>query len=200
MQSDWHAMAPDEAAFEDGTLNFLAIPDVEFGLSWIEDVGIDTISRRVRSLVGWLLDQLDSLRHTNGAPMTRVYGPRDTTARGGTVVFNFLDPSGAVIDERLVAAESAAAGFSLRTGCFCNPGAGEGAFGITPASLRGNLGRRTLTIDEYLESLRLPSGGAIRVSFGMVSTVADVQRFLAYARTYRDRSVNQAGLPPRTRC
>lgn len=200
VQGDWHSMAPDESAFEDGTLNFLAIPDVEFGLSWIEDVGIDIIGRRVRALSGWLLEQLSALRHANGAPMTRIYGPTNTQARGGIVAFNLLDPDGTVIDERLVARESSAAGLSLRTGCFCNPGAGEKAFGVTRAAVRGNLRRHTLSVDEYIAALGLPSGGAIRVSFGIMSTIHDVERLLEFALIYRNRPASRTGLEPRLRC
>lgn len=201
VQGDWHSIAPDEGAFEDGTLNFLAVPDVEFGLSWLSSIGVEVIRRRVRCLTGWLLNRLTALTHDNGAPMVRIYGPRDTVRRGGTVAFNLLDPTGAVIDERLVAAESAAAGFSLRTGCFCNPGAGEAAFGITRASLRGAHRNGAETIQDYLTLLRLPSGGAIRVSFGIASTISDLQRFLSFVEhTYRNRPNTTHGLSPRTHC
>jgi selenocysteine lyase/cysteine desulfurase len=125
----------------------------------------------------------------------------DTAARGGTVAFNFLTPSGEVVDERLVELEAAAAGLSLRTGCFCNPGAGEAAFTVTADSARGVQGSQSLTIDQYLGQLRLPSGGAIRVSLGIASTLDDVQRFLDFAeRTYVDRSSGEVDLPPRRRC
>ncbi|MFD2415706.1 aminotransferase class V-fold PLP-dependent enzyme [Amycolatopsis pigmentata] len=202
VKGDWHSMAPDEAAFEDGTQNYLSIPDVETGMSWLTGIGVELINRRVRCLTGWLLDRLMSLRHSNGTPMVLVYGPKDTVDRGGTVAFNFLTPDGAIVDERLVEQESAAADISLRAGCFCNPGAGEVAFDIVDKRmLRRLLGRRIPTIDEYLDRLGLPSGGAIRVSLGIVSSVADVQRFLNFAeRTYRDRRVDTSGLAPRTRC
>ncbi|MGH3767283.1 MAG: hypothetical protein ACRDS0_06085 [Pseudonocardiaceae bacterium] len=159
------------------------------------------IGRRVRCLTGWLLDRLAALTHDNGTPMVRIYGPRDTTRRGGTVAFNLLDPTGAVVDERLVATESATAGFSLRTGCFCNPGAGETAFGITRAHLRGAHRHGATSIEGYLALLRLPSGGAIRVSFGIVSTIDDVQRFLSFVEhTYRNRRNSTNGLIARTHC
>ena len=35
VQGDWHQPMGDESGFEDGTLNFLSIPDVEFGLRWL---------------------------------------------------------------------------------------------------------------------------------------------------------------------
>ncbi|NKY59038.1 aminotransferase class V-fold PLP-dependent enzyme [Nocardia flavorosea] len=201
LQGNWHVAADDESAFEDGTLNFLSIPDVTFGLDWLREIGLDTVRRRVTCLTGRLLDRLSSLRHDNGAPMIRIYGPVDTARRGGTVTFNFLDPDGVVIDERLIAAESAAAGISLRTGCFCNPGAGEAAFGISLPVLSRLFRTRMATMDEYIAALGLPSGGAIRVSFGPVSDFADLQYFLRFAEnTYRNRPATQQGLRPRERC
>ena len=199
--AEWHQLAPDEAAFEDGTLNFLNIPDVEFGLSWLDTVGRDLIRARVLDLTGWLLDRLTRLRHTNGRPLARVYGPTGLAGRGGTVAFNLLDPAGDVVDERLVAKEAAAGGLSLRTGCFCNPGAGEGAFDIGRRQLRGSSRWNVRTIDDYLEQLGLPSGGAVRVSFGVASTIGDVQRLLDFLEhTYRDRPADATGLDPRLTC
>ncbi|GAB3434988.1 aminotransferase class V-fold PLP-dependent enzyme [Actinophytocola sediminis] len=199
----WHAMAPDESAFEDGTLNFLSIPDVHFGLDWLAGIGVELIGTRARWLTGWLLERLISLRHSDGSPMVVVYGPPDTDARGGTIAFNLLDRAGRIVDERLVATETSTAGISLRTGCFCNPGVGEGAFGLDQDRLRalGASTPGTNTFDEYLDLLGLPSAGAVRVSFGVASTVADVARFVEFTEaTYRDRVTDPAGLPPRDRC
>ena len=206
VQGGWHRLVDDETAFEDGTLNFLGIPDVITGLAWISDIGIDLIHLRVSCLTSWLLDSLAGLKHQNGAPMTRIYGPRDGRARGGTVAFNFLDSRGAVVDERAVARDAAAERISLRTGCFCNPGAGEGAFGLTAQYVRGpwwrGFQRREMqTLDDYLDLIGLPSGGAVRVSLGLVSNLDDVERFLDFAqRTYRDQEPDRAGLAPRLRC
>jgi selenocysteine lyase/cysteine desulfurase len=199
--TEWHQLAPDETAFEDGTLNFLHIPDVEFGLSWLDRIGRDLIRERVRDLTGWLLERMAGLRHGNGRPIARRYGPAGLAGRGGTVAFNLLDPAGRVVDERLVAAEAAAAGLSLRTGCFCNPGAGEGAFEIGRRQLRGSARWGVRTIDEYLDLIGLPTGGAVRVSFGVASTFADVQRLLDFVEAaYRDRNCDPADLAPRLRC
>ena len=206
VQGGWHRLVDDETAFEDGTLNFLGIPDVIAGLAWISDIGIDLIHLRVGCLTSWLLDRLADLKHHNGAPMTLIYGPRDGRARGGTVAFNFLDSRGAVVDERAVARDAAAARISLRTGCFCNPGAGEWAFGLTRQAVRGpwwrGFVRRDMqTVDDYLDLIGLPSGGAVRVSLGLVSNLGDVDRFLDFAqRTYRDREPDRDGLAPRLRC
>ncbi|MGC5286386.1 aminotransferase class V-fold PLP-dependent enzyme [Micromonospora sp. DT231] len=202
VQGDWHRSMDDESAFEDGTLNFLSIPDVEFGLRWLDSIGVDLVHTRVGLLSEWLLARLTTLRHASGQPLVQVYGPTTGADRGGTVTFNLRDPDGVLVDERLVARESAAAGFALRTGCFCNPGAGEGAFGISRDSLRRRLLARVDTIDSYLAELRLPTGGAVRVSFGLASTATDAERIVDFVQsTYLDRGVGvEAPLPPRLRC
>jgi selenocysteine lyase/cysteine desulfurase len=200
VQADWHTLAADEARFEDGTVSFLQIPDLEAGLSWINDIGIDLIHQRVMCLTGWLLGRLAALRHGNGAPMARIYGPATTRDRGGVVAFNLLDPGGRVIDERIVAQATAAAGISIRTGCFCNPGATEGAFNLTKADWRRALRGRAHTMDQNLDLLGLPSL-ALRASVGLASNVGDVERFLAFVEmTYRDRMAVTGGLPPRSGC
>ena len=202
-QGGWHRLTDDESAFEDGTLNFLAIPDLTTGLTWISDIGIDLIHRRVSYLTGWLLSRLAGLKHGDGAPMVRLYGPPNGAARGGTVAFNFLDARGAVVDERVVARDASAAGISVRTGCFCNPGAGEWAFGLTQRRLReigpDRSGGRTM--DDFLALAGMPSGGAIRASLGLVSTIGDVERFLDFAeRAYCDTEPARDGLAPRQHC
>ena len=89
-----HVLARGEAAFEDGTLNYLSIPAVEIGLRHIQAVGIDRITQRVRCLTGWMIEELLKLQHSNGRPLIRIYGPATTEARGGTVTFNLYDPHG----------------------------------------------------------------------------------------------------------
>jgi selenocysteine lyase/cysteine desulfurase len=201
VQAGWHTMAADEARFEDGTLSFLQIPDLQSGLSWVNGIGIDLIHQRAMCLTGWLLERLAALRHGNGQPMARIYGPASTRDRGGTVAFNLLDPTGRVVDERAVARDTAGAGISIRTGCFCNPGAVEGAFQLTKADWRRALRGRARTLDQYLELLGLPSSGALRASAGLASNVDDVERFLEFVEmTYRDRVISTEGLAPRRGC
>ena len=125
VRGDWHAPAEGEAAFEDGTVNYLALPAVEQGLRHLEGIGIDTIHIRVACLTGWLLEELAALRHGNGVPVVQLYGPQTMNRRGGTVAFNFRRPDGRLVDVRSVDRRAAEHGISLRTGCFCNPGPGS---------------------------------------------------------------------------
>ena len=201
VQGDWHTLAPDEARFEDGTLSFLQIPDLESGLAWLNGIGVDLIHQRVTCLTAWLIARLAALRHGNGEPMARIYGPATTRDRGGIVAFNLLDPGGRVIDERAVARATAAAGISIRTGCFCNPGASEAASQLTRQALRTAARARPQTMDQYIDLLGLPSGGALRASLGLASSIGDVERFLAFVEaTYRDHVASAGGLAARRGC
>ncbi|KAI3015392.1 hypothetical protein CBS147347_11199 [Aspergillus niger] len=204
VQLPWHVMAAEEVGFEDGTLNFLSIPDVQVGLEWLGRMNMTLVSTRVRCLTGWFLQRLLNLGHSDGSSMAEVYGPTDLTHRGGIVCFNFLDAKGHVVDERVVAQEMAAASISLRTGCFCNPGPAEKALRIDTRPLRRirrRLRKGLIPLEAYISMGGLPSGGAIRVSFGVASNAADVNRFFGFViKTYRDRVPDTDGLPPRQGC
>jgi selenocysteine lyase/cysteine desulfurase len=185
------------AGFEDGTVDYLGIPAVEIGLRHLEEAGIDAISERVTSLGSRLLEALQQLRHSDGSPAVRIYGPSTWDRRGGTIAFNFLHPDGSVVDERFVDRAAAAHNISLRTGCFCNPGAGEVAFGVQNAGARFET---HMTFDDYLELVGMPTGGAVRVSLGIASNFADVERFLAFAKGFADLTEVPPDLPPRLAC
>jgi molybdenum cofactor sulfurtransferase len=182
VQGDWHAPADGEAAFEDGTVNYLALPAVEQGLRYIDGIGIDTIHARVRCLTAWLLDELAALRHTNGTPVVQIHGPQTTYRRGGTIAFNFLRPNGRLVDIRIVDGRAAAHEVSLRTGCFCNPGAAELAFGVSRESLLRR--PESPEFGDHLRALGVESGGAVRVSLGLATTFRDVYRFMRFASTF----------------
>ena len=92
VQGDKYYLADGASAFEDGTIDYLNIPAVEIGLKHIESIGYDVIHERVRSLTGWLLDNLTSMKHSNGTPLVRIYGPTTMEERGGAVTVNFYDP------------------------------------------------------------------------------------------------------------
>jgi molybdenum cofactor sulfurtransferase len=187
-----HILSPREAGFEDGTLNYLAIPAVEIGLRHLASIGIDTIETRVRCLTGWLLTQLLDLRHTNGRHMVRIYGPVTTAGRGGTVTMNFYDPEGHLIDYRRVEELAGKEGISLRTGCFCNPGAGEAAEGLTEDDVAAAMRESPdMTMPRFLQFITHRDGksaGAIRVSLGLASNFGDVDSFIRFAASLRDQT------------
>ena len=185
VQGDKYYLAEGPAAFEDGTLDYLNIPAVEIGLKHLERIGMGTIHARVHCLTGWLLDNLTALKHSSGVPLVHVYGPTNTEKRGGAVTVNFFDPDGQPIDHRFIEAAANQHNISLRTGCFCNPGAGEIALGISKMELAacftspGHTQR--LSYDDFRLCIDGKASGAVRISIGLVSNFEDVQAFLKFA-------------------
>lgn len=198
VRADRHVLETSVAAFEDGTIDYLNLPAVEIGLKHLESVGIETIHDRVTALTGYLLDELSQLTHDNGQPLVKVYGPTTTESRGGTVAFNLTDSEGHLIDYRAVEALANSINISLRTGCFCNPGADESAKGRTEAQMESAFAAlekeaittndSSLTSADFMVVLSNTthdeSVGAVRVSLGLVSNFDDVHAFLALARSF----------------
>jgi selenocysteine lyase/cysteine desulfurase len=187
VQGGKYYLAEGAAAFEDGTLDYLNIPAVEIGLKHIESIGYDVISERVHCLTGWLLKNLTEMKHSTGVPLVRVYGPTRMEGRGGAVTVNFYDKNDKAFDHRFIEEQANKLNISLRTGCFCNPGAGEVALGISRLELDvcftqpGHENR--LTIEDFRHCIDGKSSGAVRISVGMVTNFKDVQEFLAFAKS-----------------
>jgi selenocysteine lyase/cysteine desulfurase len=184
--ADRYHPAEGAAAFEDGTVNFSSLPAVDIGLGFIEDVGLDVIHRRVHGLTGWLLDRLQELRHSTGRPLVTLYGPASNERRGATISLNFHDASGAFIDHQVIELRAGERNISIRAGCFCNPGAGELAMGISADEMRACFTRESdrLTYDDFRRCIDKKSSGAVRVSLGLASTFGDVEAFVDFARTF----------------
>jgi selenocysteine lyase/cysteine desulfurase len=195
VQANAHSMAEGEARFEDGTINYLGFPAVEFGLRHLMDVGMEKIQSRVRILTGWLLEKMSVLTHSNGNPLVKIHGPKDTRERGGTIAFNVLDRDGASFDIRLIESLANEAGISLRTGCFCNPGAGEVAFNVSREEIERFFEQGvTYTFDQLRAGFLEEYGrdiGAVRVSVGIVTNFADLHAFLEFLAGFLDKRVDE---------
>ena len=118
-----------------------------------------------------------------------------------------------MIDERVVDRRASEMRLSLRTGCFCNPGAGEAAFHLSKETLRKVFhkdsrdmlpqlfkGEGGMSWDQFLADLGMQSGGAVRVSLGLATNFADVYRLVQFARTFLDTFPGESDLPPRLHC
>jgi len=135
------------------------------------------IEPEVAQLTGIVLERLAGMRHRDGSPATVVYGPADTTDRGGTIAFNILERNGRVVPFGEVEQKASLARVSVRGGCFCNPGAAERAFGLsasTTASCLAAVGDR-FTPERFSRCTERPAG-AVRLSVGLATNEADVAR------------------------
>ncbi|NPV87827.1 MAG: aminotransferase class V-fold PLP-dependent enzyme [Anaerolineae bacterium] len=187
VQGDRYYLHEGAEGFEDGTLNYLSLPAVEIGLRHIQSIGYDIIHTRVHALCGWLLEEMTALRHPNGLPLVKIYGPESAEGRGATIAFNFFDRNGHFIDHLRVEERANRAGISLRTGCFCNPGGGETALGLSADELTTcfSLSQR-MEYQDFRRCINDKSTGAVRVSLGLASTFADAYRFMTFAAAFSD--------------
>ena len=191
-REDWYHLAPGATGFEDGTIDYLGLPAVTIGIEHVESVGIPVIHERVQTLAGWLLEELQRLRHSDGAPLVKVFGPRDMERRGATIALYLIDRLGRPYDVYDVEAAAAREVISVRSGCFCNPGDGEVAHHISRDDMERCFRDPTaaVTLMECQRTIADKTGNlpnTIRVSLGLVSAFADVHRFMHFVESYRDR-------------
>lgn len=187
VKGDKYYLHQGAEGFEDGTLDYLNIPAVEIGLKHISSIGYGTIHNRVMDLTGWLIEKLTNISHSNGRNLISIYGPENTQNRGGTIAMNFYDPDGHFIDHLRVEARANQRGISLRTGCFCNPGDGEMALGLSADELTSCFAiKSNFEYQDFRSCLAEKSTGAVRVSLGLVSNFEDIYQMVKLAESFVD--------------
>jgi selenocysteine lyase/cysteine desulfurase len=184
-----HRLRAGHEGFEDGTPNYLAAGAVESGFALLDEVPRTQLGARLARLTERFLDGAAALRHWNGAPRVVLYGPGTMHARGPIVAFNLLDPAGRCLPYSAFEAHARQRNVAVRGGCFCNPGAGERAFGFQASAGVGRcldrLARR-FTHARLRECLGddVPVG-ALRMSLGLPSNATDVERLLDAVDAFR---------------
>ena len=104
---------------------------------------------------------------------------------------NFIDSSEKAIDHRTIESEAGKSNISLRTGCFCNPGSAETAEGLTEEDMVEAAAQGDMTLPRFLQMIQHRGGksaGALRVSLGIASNLADVRAFLDFVAGFRNQS------------
>ena len=92
------------------------------------------------------------------------------------------------MDHRAVEERANRDRISLRTGCFCNPGAGEVAMGLGRDEIVGCLARsgNRMTLNQFQQCIDDKSTGAIRISFGIASDFRDAFRVFQFFRGFQE--------------
>ncbi len=180
-------LAADHERFENGTVNYLDIPAISRGLDFIESIGMERINRRVKHLTQMLIQQMLDLRHDNGQPLVRIFGPTNLDVKGGTIIFNVSDGEGHAFPFEEVEQRANSQLISLRTGCFCNPGIDEVNNCVTTEEMAKYFSSRKTgnmhDMFEFLGKMR----GAIRISVGIPTSVGDLERFIQFLQGYRNK-------------
>jgi selenocysteine lyase/cysteine desulfurase len=175
-----HRLRDGVDAFEDGTPNFSGIAALPPAFAFVDSIGMPAITEHVETLTASALRLLRARRHVNGRPVFRIHGPVSSTARGGTIAFNVMNASGAVVHHDEIERFAAANDVAIRGGCFCNPGASEAAFGFASYNLKRCLdaSREGAFSARHLGECLGPGVpvGALRISVGIANTTADIER------------------------
>jgi len=176
------------AKYEDGTLNFLSIVGLKPGFDSFDELGIDRITRHVWALTQWAYEQLMHLKHRNGQPVVRVYGKHgqgDSSVQGGVISFNVLRPDGRYVGYHQVQKLAAKNRFHVRSGCQCNPGACFDYLGLSYEQVSTFFLNKDSCGDEkdVVNGGTLPLG-AIRISFGSLTTFEDVQAWIEFLKAF----------------
>ncbi|HTA66187.1 MAG TPA: aminotransferase class V-fold PLP-dependent enzyme [Xanthomonadaceae bacterium] len=176
-----HALRTGHEGFEDGTPNFLDLAAVESGFDFISHMPRPALRAHIQDHVQHFLKSAAALRHRNGAPRVRPYGPHGMEQRGGIVAFNVLRNDGCVVPYERVESLAREHGVAIRGGCFCNPGSAEKAFGFDALGvercfdeIEGNF-----SIEAFRSCVgHAATVGGLRLSVGAPTTRNDIERAL----------------------
>ncbi|KAH8884465.1 MOSC N-terminal beta barrel domain-containing protein [Thozetella sp. PMI_491] len=204
MREQWHASKSAflHARLEDGTLPVhsivalgaaLDVHDQLFGSMCEVAAHVAYLSRRLRR-------GLQSLRHGNGTQVCKIYAPDlegvEYYPMGPVVAFNLRSHLGAWVSlaefEKLAASKN----LHVRTGGVCNPGGIASALSLQPWELKENFssGFRCGTENDIVAG---KPTGVIRASLGAMSTISDVDQFVAIiGEFYRDAAIPQVDASP----
>ncbi|XP_017885614.1 molybdenum cofactor sulfurase 1 [Ceratina calcarata] len=166
--------------FEDGTLPFLSIVSLKHGFDILSSITMEKISKHVFSLAKSLHNSLLMLHHSNGKPVVKLYSDTDYENRemqGGIVAFNLMRSNGEYVGYMEVLSMAALFKIHLRTGCFCNPGACQRHLGLSNTEVLQNY-EAGYVCGGAADLINGRPTGAIRISFGYMSTIKDVQTLL----------------------
>ena len=171
-------LANGHERFEDGTLNFNNIPAVKLGLEYIESIGINRITSRVKSLAIYLATELKKIQHDNGHSIVKIFGPHDFDIKGGNLVMNFFDINEVPYPFQQIENAANKLNISIRSGCFCNPGIDEINNCITNDEISNYFSSREkgdyYDMINFLGKMR----GATRVSVGIATNKNDLDKFI----------------------
>lgn len=193
----WHASKDTSLhdRLEDGTLPFHSIFALDHAMDVHERLyGPDPmkfISMHTARLGKQIYDALIDLRHTNGAPLARIYkDPQavygDPSVQGSTIALNVLRADGTMVGYSDVEAAADDQNIYVRSGSLCNPGGVATYLNWSPAEMRAAFaaGHRCSHPTQIVHG---KATGVVRVSMGAMSTSADVNGFINFLKeTYLD--------------
>lgn len=181
-----------EQWLEDGTTSFLGIAALRHGFASIDRLQTSNINMHTGALTSYFATTLASLKHDNGGAVCVLHGNHGLDNvkywgqdfnQGPVVTFNLKRADGSWLGHREVEKLAALENIQLRTGCFCNPGACAKYLGLSQLDLISNFEAGHVCWDDQDVIHGRPTG-AVRVSFGYMSTFEDCLAVIKFIFKY----------------
>jgi molybdenum cofactor sulfurtransferase len=185
-----HAMKDTlHSRLEDGTLPFHNILALQVATDVHDRLfgSITRIARHAFYLAKTAYHRLTRLRHCNGTKVCRVYCNSDNfenpTSQGSIISFNLYDNHGVCVGKSEVEKLAIVQGIQLRTGGLCNPGGTAKYLKLSAEQLQDNYDSG-VRCDDGNDSIDGNPTGTVRISFGAMSNLQDVNAFLNFVDEY----------------
>ncbi|AEO66009.1 uncharacterized protein THITE_2048359 [Thermothielavioides terrestris NRRL 8126] len=174
---------------EDGTLPFHSILALGEAIDVHAELfgSMQSVSAHTTALARRMYRRMKRLRHYNGQPLCEVYGEGaggaaygDARRQGATIAFNVFRADGGYESYATVEKLANESGIYVRSGGICCPGGVYAALQYEPwqldraRSAGHHCGPNGLSLINELPT------GVVRVSLGAMSTIQDVDKFLAF--------------------
>lgn len=199
-REQWHAPKRQflHERLEDGTLPIHSIVALSSAMDVFHRLygSVSRVSDHTSYLADRLHEGLRSLRHGNGTRVCSIYSRNPgthhrTLGSGPVIAFNVRSSLGAWVPlaefEKLATLKN----FHVRTGGVCNPGGVASALGLEPWEMKRNFssGFRCGSDNDIMAG---KPTGVIRASLGAMSTLSDVDRFIAFVDEFYRENVPAA--------
>ncbi|KAM3214098.1 hypothetical protein ACQJBY_066492 [Aegilops geniculata] len=175
-----------EQVLEDGTISFLSIASLRHGFKIIEMLTTSAIARHTSSLATYVRKKMLDMKHRNKKNVCIIYGQEASKVAdlktSPTITFNLKREDGTWFGYREVEKLASLSGIHLRTGCFCNPGACAKYLGLSHSDLVSNFEAGHVCWDDN-DIIKGKPTGAVRISFGYISTYQDAEEFLKFLQS-----------------
>lgn len=198
-KENWHAKKEIlHECLEEGTLPFHNILALEHAMKRHRELfgSMAQISQHTARLRQLVLERIKRVRHANGVPVVVLYQDGEADKYGPLLALNLQSSSQKLHDPTEIEKLCVVKGIQLRTGGLCNPGGIARHLDLSDEQVRSNYlsghrcGGTSLSDDGKVI-------GVIRISFGAMSTLADVKCFIEFISEY---FVEHTALSPEPPC
>lgn len=168
--------------YEAGTLNFLGILALKHSMNYLPR--IDIIHKHTYALTRILYHKLNQLTYKSGKKVCEIYGVHEHANmenQGPIVTFNILNQNYTFdglypkhVPLTIINKFLAERNIHVRIGCTCNPGSCLQSLNVTSLAAAAVTDPNT-DMSQMLEGKQY---GAVRVSIGYPTTIADIRKFV----------------------